>query len=425
MSSQFLSLISLDVFKLLLVLFLSFLIGLEREEHKISKGYAFGGVRTYPLIGLIGYSMAFLSQNQVLPVAIGLAVIGGFIMISYWHKIVSSQRVGLTSEMAGLATYVVGALVYHEHFWVASSLAIASLILLELKSFLEGLARRFSEADIITFTKFLFLTIVVLPILPNQNFSSFAINPFKTWLVVVAVSTISYSSFLLQRVIKGKGGITLVALLGGAYSSTITTVALAKKSSLDRQNSSSYVGGMIMAAGMMYLRLALLLKIFNSGLAKQLIVPFIVLGIIGIVGGFLRSSSQKTTVNPDDVQPTHPQGNPLELKAAFSFALLFVVITIITKYMISYFGSKGVYTLAAIMGITDVDPFILSLTQSAGQSLPLTVASISILIAAASNNAVKGLYALIFGDRQTGRQGFYLLLLFSFLGLLPLLIQNF
>ncbi|MBE9045481.1 MgtC/SapB family protein [Pleurocapsales cyanobacterium LEGE 10410] len=425
MSSQFLSWIPLEAFKLLMVLFLSFLIGLEREEHKIGKGYAFGGVRTYPLIGLIGYSIAFLSQKQVLPVAIGLAVIGGFMMISYWHKITSSKRVGLTSEMAGLATYVVGALVYHEHFWVASALAIASLILLEFKSFLEGLARRFSAEDIITFTKFLFLTIVILPILDNQKFGIFAINPFKTWLVVVTVSTISYSSFLLQRVIKGKGGITLVALLGGACSSTITTVALAKKSSLDRQNSSSYVGGMIVAAGMMYLRLALLLKIFNPGLAKQLIVPFIILGIIGIVGGFLRSLKKKSTVNPDDVQPTPPKGNPLELKAAFSFALLFIIITMMTKYMINYFGSKGVYTLAAIMGITDVDPFILSLTQSAGQSVPLTVASISILIAAASNNAVKGLYALIFGDRQTGRQGFYLLLLFSFLGLFPLLSQIF
>jgi uncharacterized membrane protein (DUF4010 family) len=425
MSSQFLSLIPPEAFKLSTVLFLSFLIGLEREEHKINKGYAFGGVRTYPLIGLLGYSMAFLSQNQVLPVAIGLAVIGGFMMLSYWHKMASSQRVGLTSEMAGLATYIVGALVYHEHFWVASSLAIASLILLELKSFLEGLAYRFSEEDILTFTKFLFLTIVVLPILPNQNFTIFELNPFKTWLVVVAVGTISYSSFLLQRVIEGKGGITLVALLGGAYSSTITTVALAKKSSLDSPNSASYVGGMIIAAGMMYLRLALLVKIFNSGLVKQLIIPFMVLGITGIVGGLLVSSKKKSTVNPDALRSTHPQGNPLELKAAFSFALLFVIITIITNYTITYFGSKGVYSLAAIMGITDVDPFILSLTQSAGKSVPLTVASISILIAAASNNAVKGLYALIFSDRQTGRQGCYFLLLFAFLGLLPLSLQIF
>jgi uncharacterized membrane protein (DUF4010 family) len=421
MPSQFFSLIPLEVLKLLIVLFLSFLIGLEREEHKIDKSYAFGGVRTYPLIGLVGYSMAFLSQNQVLPVAIGLAVIGGFMMISYWYKIHSSQRVGFTSEIVGLATYLIGALVYHEYFWVASTLAIASLILLELKSFLENLARRFSEADILTFTKFLFLTIVVLPILPNQDLSIFQINPFKTWLVVIAVSTISYSSFLLQRVIRGKGGITLVAILGGAYSSTVTTVALAKKSRLDPQNSSSYVGAIIMAAGMMYFRLALLLQIFNLSLANQLIISFILLAIAGIVGGFLLSLRGNCQLNPHEIKQTHPTENPLELKAAFNFAILFVVIAIITHYTIMYLGKNGVYTLAAIMGITDVDPFILSLTHSAGQSVPLAVASISILIAAASNNAVKGIYAMIFGDRQTGRQSFYLLLVFSFLGLIPLL----
>ena len=216
MLSPILRLIPPDAFKLLVVLFLSFLIGLEREEHKMAKGFAFGGVRTYPLIGLIGYSIAFLAQNQVLPITIGLAVIGGFMMLSYWHKVSTLKRTGLTSEMAGLTTYLIGALVYYGHYWIASSLAIASLILLELKVFLEGLTTRFAEDDILTLTKFLFLTIVVLPILPNQNFSLFEINPFKTWLVVVAVSTISYGSFLLQKFIQGKQSIALVALLGGA-----------------------------------------------------------------------------------------------------------------------------------------------------------------------------------------------------------------
>ncbi|RMF27826.1 MAG: MgtC/SapB family protein [Cyanobacteria bacterium J083] len=426
MSSPFFALIPLEAFKLLLVLFLSFLIGLEREEHKIAKGYAFGGVRTYPLIGLIGYSIAFLSERQILPVAIGFAVIGGFMMLAYWHKMISAQGVGFTSEMAGLATYIVGALVYHEHFWVASTLAIASVILLELKSFLQGLARRFSEDDILTLSKFLFLTIVILPILPNQSLTIFEINPFKTWLVVVAVSAVSYSSFLLQRVSKGKGGITLIALLGGAYSSTVTTVALAKRSAIDRANAFSYIGGMIMAAGMMYLRLVLLLQIFNSALARLLMIPFITLGLGGILAGFLISFRQKgATNNNNNIPPTQAQGNPLELKAAFSFALLFVIITIVTKYMITQFGSKGVYTLAAIMGIADVDPFILSLTQSAGQSVTLQVASLAIVIAAASNNAVKGVYALIFGDRHSNKQAFFLLLLFSIFGLTPLLSQAF
>ena len=132
-----------EAVKILLVLFLSFLIGLEREEHKTAAGhYAFGGVRTFPLIGLIGYSIALLSGTQLLPLALGFLVIGGFLSLSYWHKLSSAEYAGVTSEMSGLATYLVGALVYYEHFWIATTLSVASLFLLELKTGLEKLANR-------------------------------------------------------------------------------------------------------------------------------------------------------------------------------------------------------------------------------------------------------------------------------------------
>ena len=124
-----------EAVKILLVLFLSFLIGLEREEHKAAAGhYAFGGVRTFPLIGLIGYSIALLSGTQLLPLTLGFLVIGGFLSLSYWHKLSSAEAAGVTSEMSGLATYLVGALVYYEHFWIATTLSVASLLLLELKT---------------------------------------------------------------------------------------------------------------------------------------------------------------------------------------------------------------------------------------------------------------------------------------------------
>ena len=116
--------------RILVVLFLSFLIGLEREERKDNDDhYAFGGVRTFPLIGLIGYSMALLSGGELLPQALGFAVVAGFLMISYWHKLASSGYSGVTSEMSGLATYLVGALVYHEMFWIATTLTVASIVL--------------------------------------------------------------------------------------------------------------------------------------------------------------------------------------------------------------------------------------------------------------------------------------------------------
>jgi len=192
-----------EAVKILLVLFLSFLIGLEREEHKTAAGcYAFGGVRTFPLIGLIGYSIALLSGTQIVPLTLGFLVVGGFLALSYWHKLSTVEAAGVTSEMSGLATYLVGALVYYEHFWIATTLSVASLLLLELKTGLEKLASRAAPGEILTVAKFLLLSAVILPILPNQEFGRFHINPFKTWLVVVAVSTISYGSYILQKLTK-------------------------------------------------------------------------------------------------------------------------------------------------------------------------------------------------------------------------------
>ncbi|MGI0493376.1 MgtC/SapB family protein [Alkalinema pantanalense CENA528] len=412
-----------DVFKLCLVVFLSFLIGLEREEQKSEPGrYVFGGVRTYPLIGLLGYGLAFLANQDRLPVAVGLFVVGGFMMLSYWNKIRrSTQEAGLTTEMTALGTYLVGPLVYYEHYWVACTFVITSLILLELKSVLEGLVHRFSPDDILTLGKFLFLTIVVLPILPNQSFSPFEINPFKTWLVVVAVSTVSYASFLLQRVTQGRGGLAILALLGGAYSSTVTTVALAKKSAQDPYPQ-RYPGAILMASGVMYLRFAFLLYLFNPPLARSLLIPLLVLAAIGVsVGWFWLTRQDSTTVTTHSTASHEVTQNPLELKSAFLFALLFVVIAVVTHYTSTYLGDRGLYGLAAILGVTDVDPFILGLTQSAGKMTALPVASAAILIAAASNNMAKSIYAFSFSDRSVRRQSCLLLVGLAIVGLLPLI----
>src|SRR6516162_7337493 len=155
--------------KIIVVLFLSFLMGLEREEHlRTDERYFFGGVRTFPLIGLIGYGVSLLASGEILPVTIGLAVVAAFLVLSYWHKLTRSKFSGITSEMSGLTTYLVGALVYREQYWIATTIAVASMLLLELKSSLEGLTDRVASAEILTFTKFLLLTAVILPVLPNR-----------------------------------------------------------------------------------------------------------------------------------------------------------------------------------------------------------------------------------------------------------------
>jgi uncharacterized membrane protein (DUF4010 family) len=405
--------------KILLVLALSFLIGLNREEHKAAgEQYSFGGVRTFPLIGLIGYALALLAEGQLLPVTLGFAVVAGFLIVSYRYKLSTSSRAGVTSEISGLATYLIGALVYKEQYWIATTLSVACILLLELKAALESLTKRIAPDEILTFTKFLLLTVVILPVLPNHDMGPFQINPFKTWLVVVAVSAISYGSYVIGQLTKGQGGIIVAAILGGAYSSTVTTIVMARRAA--RENRPHlFAGGTLIASGMMYVRLTVLLAIFNRGLLTLLWPSFAVLAGLAILAGWLWSRLPDSRTGP--VRPEFQPKNPLEFRAAFLFGVLFLGMVIVTHYALAYLGKTGLYSLAAVMGVVDVDPFILGMTQSTGTSTPLAEAAAAILIAAASNNLVKGIYAYGISDHKTGVQSLALLAGLAVLGLAPLL----
>jgi uncharacterized membrane protein (DUF4010 family) len=409
-----------DAIKLALTLFLSFLIGLEREQHK-QRGpfYSLGGIRTLPLIALSGYGLALLSGDQLLLIGVGFAVVGGFMLVSYRYRL-GEGSAGITTEVSALITYLVGALMQRDHVWIASALAIISVLLLELKVALEALTTRISPDEAFSFAQFLLLTIVILPVLPNRDFGAFHLNPFKTWVVVVAVSGVSYGSYLLQKVTRGRGGVLLSAILGGAYSSTVTTVVLAKQSKTESRPH-RYAGSIVTACGMMYLRLAVLLALFNRQLFAVLALPFVCLAGVAVLFGSLWSLRKDAGV------PTAREGstarNPLELRAALLFAALFVAMVVATQLASTHLGRGGIFTLASLMGLADVDPFILGVAQTAGTSTSLQIGAQGVLIAAASNNLAKGIYAYAFGERHTGRAALLFLLVFAALGLVPLFFR--
>ena len=408
-------LLPLDAIKIALVLVLSSFIGLEREEHKQREAqYAFGGIRTFPLIGLVSYALALVSTQGLLPWTFGLLVIGGLMIVSYRHKVTTAETAGVTTELSALATYLIGALVQREHFWIAGTIAVLSLLLLELKSALEGLAKRVEPAEILTAAKFLLLTVVILPIVPNQELTPFHLNPFKTWLVVVAVSGVSFFSYLLQRALSGRGGVLLSALLGGAYSSTATTVVLARQSK-QQPKPSLFSGSILAACGMMYARLTILVGFFNLALAAKIAPGFAALALLAIVVGWLLS---RTSGEAKSSEPHKLPQNPLQLKVAFLLALVFVVIRVLTDLARDYLGRAGLYALAVVIGAADVDPFILGLAQS--KSTEVQTAAAAILIAAASNNVAKAIYAYSLADRATGRRSLLLLGALAGLGFLPL-----
>lgn len=405
--------------KILLTLFLCFLIGLEREEHRAGgQRYSFGGVRTFPLIGLIGYAMAQFSGTQFIPLAFGFGVIGAFLWLSYRHKLETYNEAGVTTEVSGLVTYVIGALVSRDELWIATTIAVLSMLLLELKEFLENLTVRIPAIEILTFTKFLLLTFVILPVVPDRSYGPFGINPFKSWLIVVAISGVSYGSYLLEKLSKGSGGVRLSALLGGMYSSTFTTVAMAKEAkTADAPH--TYAGGILIASGVMYFRFLALVGIFNRPLMDRLLPSFLVLGAIGVAGGWIWSgvSDGKTT----EAKSEPPSKNPLELGSAFLLGLVFVAVLVVTNFALIHLGSGGIYAMAVISGLAPVDPFIMGLTQTAGTTTAMSLAAAGILVAAASNNFAKAFIAYSLADKKTGRQTLILMLALTALGLVPLL----
>ena len=419
MTDKFLQVLPPEGVKILLTLFLCFLIGLEREERRASgQRYSFGGIRTFPLIGLIGYAMGLLSGEQLLPLITGFAVIGAFLWLSYRHKLESYNEAGVTTEMSGLVTYVVGALVSRDQLWIATTLAVLSILLLELKEFLESLSTRIPATEILTFTKFLLLTFVILPIVPDKDFGPFAVNPFRAWLIVVAISGVSYGSYLLEKAAKGKGGVRLAALLGGAYSSTFTTFVMARHAR-EAKTPHCYSGAILLASGVMYFRFLALIAFFNIELMRRLALPFLILGAIGVAGGWAWSNL------PDGGEKGADAGyltkNPLELASAFSLAVVFVAMLVATNFALVHLGRGGIYGLAVLSGLAPVDPFIMGLTQTAGKLTSLGLAAAGVVVAAASNNFAKALVAVALADSKTGRQTLFLLLGLTALGLLPLL----
>jgi len=409
--------------QIIFVFFLSFIIGLEREAKKQDDDkFSFGGVRTYPLIGLIGFSIGAIAEGQLLFISIGLVVISLFLLMAFWHKLSTAGYSGITTYMAALSTYIIGVSIFKDLFWIAATLAVINVLLLELKVWLEMLAKRIDEGEILTFAKFLMLLAVILPLLPNEAFTQYKINPFKIWLVVVAVSAVSYGSYVLQKLSKGSKGLLLTALLGGLYSSTVTTIALARKS--QEEDAPKLISGVIlMASGMMYLRIIVLLALFNPIIMQVLWIPFVVLALLSMVGGY--AWSRMGDVRIHEVQHDSKGRNPLEIRSGLVFAMLFVVMLIATNLAIEYLGNNGVYTLGLIMGVADVDPFIMGLTQTVPSLTPGTVAAVGILIATSTNNVAKGFYAYTLASKETAKASLRLMVGLALAGMVPALFLIF
>lgn len=262
--------------------------------------------------------------------------------------------------------------------------------------------------------KFTIIGGVILPLLPEEtNLDWLPVSPYKIWLAVVIVSAISYLSYLLRKYVFPKSGLLLTGILGGLYSSTASTIILARKSKETNSQPKAYAATIIMATAMMFLRIYILIVIFNSQLALKALPYF--LGLFGVtltVGYWLYKTSKLESSEPQAILDDR---NPLEFKVAVVFALLYVLFSVVTQFSITHFGQQGLNVLSIIVGFTDIDPFLLNLFQG-NYAVSQSVLLLATLQAILSNNILKMGYAWFLSANETKKwilKGFGLVLLFN------------
>lgn len=382
--------------KFSLVLIFSLLIGLEQRRHHISENedLLFGTDRTFTFIGLLAYVLFIADPVDYVPFLIGFALIGLLLGIQYYHKIDQSSKYGLTSTILALLTYCIPIMVFTQPVWLVLSFIVALLIITELKSHFITISKKASEEEFITLAKFIALAGVILPLIPKANISEqIPISPYHLWLAIVVVSGISYCSYLLKKFIFPDSGIMLTGLLGGIYSSTATTVILARKQKQGLAGGET-VSAIMIANGMMYLRILFLAFLFNTTVAKLLALPFLVMFLVCYLVSIVRKPKSENENSGYSLEETATSGkNPLEFRTAAVFGLLFVVFALITDFVQKNYGNSGITSLAYIVGITDIDPFLLNILQQKTGIGEMTIA-LAIINATNSNNLLKMIYAI-------------------------------
>ncbi|NOX45402.1 MAG: DUF4010 domain-containing protein [Chlorobi bacterium] len=396
---NFIKEIPVDFTNFLLVTVFSLLIGLEqRRRHKDEKPDSlFGMDRTYTFIGILGFTLYIISPSKIWLFGLGAFIISLFLSIYYLKKIENQKMYGITSLVSALITYSLAPLLYTSPIWLTILVVTTVLILTESKEQFKLLSSKFDSDEFTILAKFLAMGGIVLPLLPHDIISDVVpISPFKFWLVVVVVSGVSYLSYLLRKFVFPKSGILITGLLGGLYSSTATTVVLARKSKEPNVAINNVSASILLATAMMFIRIYILILIFNQALGQVLALPFAILVLLTFMVSWSLRKWGKTGQNTEINE--HKHKNPLEFKTALLFAFLFVLFAVLTKYVLKNFGANGLDVLSLVVGVTDIDPFLMSLFTGKYQIALPAIANAS-LIAITSNNIVKLGYALSLGSK--------------------------
>lgn len=395
------------LYKIVFSIGIGFLIGLEREYK--AKEDIFAGIRTFPLISLLGTISAFVSDKH-LELAVYIAFIGIILFTVVNFYLEYSKDRGITTEISVIITFILGVFIYYGYYYISGFMAIFLMFLLAVKKPLEDFAKHLYYEDIISIVKFLMLTALMYPILPDNYFGPFGFfNPKEAWKAIMVVATIDFLGYMLLRWKKDKS-LLMVGLLGGLVSSTAVTYNFSKLSQ-KVDNINILLLGILLSWLMMNLRVIFLIGMMNPALLKYIFFPFFILTLIYLIIFYLLVKKQSGF----DSSVYSDLKYPFSIISILQFAGVYIVIFLLAKMLIYYYGNQGLITLSVLSGVIDVDAIVISSsTMEKSGNIYVDTAVLSILTAVISNTVFKYIYIYIFASATLKRRMFILTLLTVF-----------
>ncbi len=382
------------------------LIGLEREfVQQRGQEQHFAGIRSFTLVTLFGALTASLTnQFGLLPFIIAFSGLILLTMASYVAATLHAREVeGITTEIAILLTFLLGALVIWDQAKVAIVLGVIIALILSVKGVLHRLVRRMSIQDLRMTIEFAIVAAVVLPLLPNRAVDPLGvINPFQVWLLVVFVSGIGFAGYVFMKTLGAGHGIKLTGLLGGTVSSTATTISFSSRSKETPALSPHYAQAILLASSVMIPRILILVLVTFAPLVNLVVLPLLTMLVATLLSVYLLQRRLKAIDQTEE--GVVELANPLKLSSAILFGLVFAFLLIVIELMQLNFGSTGVYLTSLVTGLTDVDAITLSLSRLAGETqISLQVAGTAVILAALTNSLVKASIASTLGSPELRR----------------------
>lgn len=375
------------------------LLGVERERVPAAKA----GLRTFALTALFGALAAMLgdyAQGAWVP-AVGLALTGLAIVAAY-HRAPPEEDPGTTTVVALLLTYSLGALCWYGERTLAATIAVAAAALLYFKPELRGILQRFERRDLLAVIQFATLSVVILPVLPDEGYGPYgALNPFRIWLMVVLISGLSLAGYIVLKTVGVRHGLPLVGLSGGLVSSTATTLAYSKYA---REGTATEVAAsvIVLANLTVLLRLGILAAATAPAILPRL-AP--VLGAALAVGLVVAFVGWRRRLGGATELPLPAVANPAELRASLGFGLVFAIVLVAAAWLSDIAGHRGLYAVALVSGLTDVDALTLSSLQlfTSGK-LGAPEAVIAIVLALVANTVFKVGLIVSIGGKPLARR---------------------